>query len=137
MQIRDVMTKGCTYCEATDGITSIARKMAADDIGVMPVAKDNRMIGMVTDRDLVVRGLAVQDEVSSLKARDVMTDAVYYCFDDQDCAEVARNMGEMQVRRMPVVTREKELVGLVSLGDLATGGETKAAAEALHGVSKH
>ena len=135
MLVKEVMTPDCVYCDARDDIVSVARIMAKNGYGVVPVAKDEKLVGIVTDRDLVVRGMAIHDEFPSMTAGEIMTDAVYYCFEDQHCAEVALNMAEMQVRRLPVVNRDKRLVGLVSLGDLARSGEEVAAAHALEGTS--
>ena len=136
MLIKEVMHPGCHYCDADDDIVSVARIMAQNGVGSVPVAKNEKLVGMLTDRDIVVRGLAVYDEFANLKAGEVMSDQVFYCFDDQHCSEVASNMAELQVRRMPVVTRDKELVGLVSLGDFARNDETLAVEETLKGVSQ-
>jgi CBS domain-containing protein len=129
------MTPECIHCEVDDIVVSVARIMAVNDIGVVPVAKENKLVGMISDRDIVVRALAVHDDLSSLTAGEVMTDAVYYCYDDQHCADVARYMAQMQVRRMPVVTRDEDLVGLVSLGDIASHVDTGAAKDVFQGVS--
>lgn len=136
MLIKEVMHTGCHYCNADDDIVSVARIMAKQGVGTVPVAKDDKLVGMLTDRDIVLRGIAVNDEFANLKAGEVMSDQVYYCFDDQHCSEVAQNMADLQVRRMPVVTRDKELVGLVSLGDFARSNEKQAAEEALQGVTR-
>lgn len=135
MLVREVMQDGCKCCGADDSIETVARLMAIADIGALPVTNEGQLAGIVTDRDLVVRGLAVHEEFRSLTASDVMTEQVYYCFDDEHCARVAEHMAKLQVRRMPVVTRDKALVGLVSLGDLARGEELPAATEALQGIS--
>lgn len=133
MLVKEIMTPECVYCGANDGIIKIAQIMAKHDFGVVPVAQDEKLVGIVTDRDIVVRGIALHEEYPDVKADEIMTDAVYYCYEDQPCAEVSQNMSELQVRRMPVVDRDKNLVGLVSLGDLARGGEKLAAAHALEG----
>jgi CBS domain-containing protein len=109
--------------------------MASEDIGIVPVAENDKLIGMVTDRDIVVRGVASDIDPSQLKVTELMTDKVYYCFDDQNCSDVADNMAELQVRRLPVVDRDKNLVGIVSLGDLASQGAANKAKKALQGVS--
>jgi CBS domain-containing protein len=90
----------------------------------------------VTDRDLVVRGLAGDADVSTANASSVMSDDVFYCFDDQDCVEVADNMAELQVRRLPVVNREKQLVGTIALGDLERAGAEEAARKAHSGITQ-
>jgi len=121
MQIREYMTRPATFCHPETTLAEIARMMRDHDIGAVPVAENDRLIGMVTDRDVVIRGLAAEKAASEPLARDVMSDPILYCFDDQPPPEVLENMGELKVRRLPVVDREKQLVGMVSLGDLAAG----------------
>ncbi|MCK5749509.1 MAG: CBS domain-containing protein [Oricola sp.] len=137
MKTRDVMTPECRYCAPGDTLASAAQLMASEDFGAVPVAENDQLVGVLTDRDIVVRGVAGGRDVATAKVSEIMSDRVYYCFDDQDVEEVAANMGQMQVRRLPVVNREKQLVGIVSLGDLAT--QTRRAettGEALSGISQ-
>jgi CBS domain-containing protein len=94
--------------------------MMEADIGLMPVGDDDRLVGMLTDRDIAVRAVAAGMGPETPVA-DVMTEEVKYCFDDDDAEDVARNMGEQQIRRIPVVNRDKRLVGIVTLSDLASG----------------
>ncbi len=89
------------------------------DCGFMPLAENDRMIGMITDRDITIRAVAEGKNPEDVRAREIMTEKTYYCYDDQDVEEVCNNMGEIQVRRLPVVNRDKRLVGIVSMGDLA------------------
>lgn len=136
MLIRDVMSKHCKWCAPTATMNEAARLMAQNDFGSLPVAERNKLIGMVTDRDMIVRGLAQGQDPETARLRDIMTDRIYYCFDDQSCDEVAANMAEMQVRRMPVLTRDKKLVGIVSLGDLSRKTKAHEAEQALKGISR-
>ena len=92
--------------------------MKDQDIGFIPVAEDDKMIGMVTDRDIVIRAVA-EGAASDKDVQSVMSPHTYYCYDDQDAEEVCANMAEIKVRRLPVVNRDKRLVGVVSIGDLA------------------
>ncbi|TGS81019.1 CBS domain-containing protein, partial [Mesorhizobium sp. M2D.F.Ca.ET.178.01.1.1] len=94
------------------------------DAGVMPVGENDRLVGMITDRDMVIRGIAL-GKGPDTKVRDVMSQEVRYCFDDEDVDHVLANMGDLQVRRLPVLNRDKRLVGIISLGDLARKGETR------------
>jgi CBS domain-containing protein len=110
--------------------------MRDNDIGSVPVVEDDRLVGMVTDRDIVVRVLADSGVVNGKTARDAMSPGVLYCFDDESVEAVLENMGDQQVRRLPVVNRDKRLVGVVSLGDLALSGKRKAAGEALQEISQ-
>lgn len=137
MKIREAMHTGCNYVAPTDSVLNVAKMMAQNDFGVVPIAENDKLIGILTDRDMVVRGIAQGVDMATTQVRDLMSDDVYYCYDDQDCDEVAANMGQMQVRRMPVVDRNKQLVGMLSLGDLATHGLGHAAEIALEGVSRH
>jgi CBS domain-containing protein len=109
--------------------------MADCDCGVLPVGENDRLVGMITDRDIVVRALA-QGMGGDTKIREVMSEDVKYCFEEDDVSDVARNMGDLQVRRLPVVNRDKRLVGIVTLGDIAKTDEMQSAAEALSGVSE-
>jgi CBS domain-containing protein len=118
-QIQDVMSKGCEWIAPEATISDAARVMAQKDIGFLPVGENDRLIGMVTDRDLAVRAVALDKNTASTQVRDIMTPQTYYCYDDQDVEEVCNNLGEIRVRRLPVVNRDKRLVGVVSLGDLA------------------
>jgi CBS domain-containing protein len=118
MKISEVMTHDVRMCGPDDTLAAAAKLMAELDAGVLPVANSEKMIGMVTDRDIVIRGLA-EGLGPNAKVSEVMTEDVKYCYDDDDCAEVAKNMGEIQVRRLPVLNRQKRLVGIVSIGDLA------------------
>jgi CBS domain-containing protein len=135
MEIRDVMTEHVDFVSPETQVLEIARKMRENDIGSTPVVENDRMIGMVTDRDIVIRVVAAGQDVLSATARVAMSPKVLYCFDDQTVEEVLENMGHNQVRRLPVVNRDKRLVGVVSLGDLVKASEGKAGA-ALHDISQ-
>ena len=116
-------------------IRDVARLMAEIDAGVLPVGENDRLVGMITDRDIALRAVAKGLGPDTL-VREVMSkEQVLYCFEDDDVDDVAKNMGDNQVRRLPVVNRDKRLVGIVSIGDLAVK-EKKAAAKAVSGVSK-
>ena len=136
MEIRELMTKGCSYLAPNTSLAQAAQKMREDDIGSLPIGENDKLIGMVTDRDIVVRGIAEGKDASATSVSEVMSDNLYYCFDDQLADDVASNMSEMQVRRLPVVDREKRLVGIVTLGDLAAKGAPAKAKKALEGISQ-
>ncbi|TIX11725.1 MAG: CBS domain-containing protein, partial [Mesorhizobium sp.] len=102
---------------------------------VLPVGENDRLVGMITDRDIAVRGVA-EGKGPDTKIREVMSAEVKYCFDDQEVDDILRNMGDLKLRRMPVISREHRLVGIISLGDLATAGNTEWAGEALGGISQ-
>jgi CBS domain-containing protein len=120
-KIKDVMTPSCEWIAPDATLAEAAKIMQKKDIGFLPVGENDRLIGMVTDRDIVIRALAKAKDPAKTQVREAMTPKTFYCFDDQDVEEVCNNMGEIKVRRLPVVTRAKRLVGVVSLGDLAQG----------------
>ena len=136
MQIREMMTRDVQLLSAGDTIRDAARQMRDGDIGSLPVAEGDRLVGYITDRDIVIRALA-EDRGSETRVGDVMTDRVLYCFDDESVEDVAANMAQNQVRRLPVLNRDKRLVGIVALADLATQADMDEPAEdALEGVSR-
>jgi CBS domain-containing protein len=136
MKVRQVMTADVYTVRPEASIFDIAELMRDEDIGAVPVVEDNKLIGMVTDRDIVVRALADSKDPSSATARTVMSSSLLYCFDDQSVEEVLDNMGEQQVRRMPVVDRDKRLVGVVSIGDLSAAAPADRAGESLSQISQ-
>ena len=137
MHIRDVMTIGVRMIPPDASIFQIARHMRDEDIGAMPVVENDKLVGIVTDRDIVLRALAAYPEERRTTARDVMSTRLLYCFDDQSVEDVLDNMGDRQVRRMPVVDRDKRLVGVVSLGDLAVSSTPDRTGYSLSMISQH
>jgi CBS domain-containing protein len=135
MKVSEAMTTDVRVANPDDTIRKAARMMASIDAGVLPVGESDRLIGMITDRDIAIRGIA-NGKGPKAKVRDVMTEDVKYCFDDQEIEEVTHNMADIQVRRLPVLNRDKRLVGILSLGDVATSRDGKAAADALSGISR-
>jgi len=135
MEVREVMTRDVRVTSPDDTLQDAAARMLELDIGVLPVGEHDQLVGMVTDRDIAVRGVA-KGRGPSTKVREVMSAEVKYCFDDEDVLHVAKNMADIQVRRLPVVNRAKRLVGIVSIGDLATQAKPRVSAEAVRGVSE-
>ena len=136
MRLGEAMTRECHCCDAGDSLAKIAGIMAAEGVGAVPVGRGDSPAGMITDRDIVVHGLARGGDVMALTVADVMAAPGHSCFADQDCAEVAVQMAESQVQRMPFVNRDKRLRGMVSVGDLARESQHKATARAVEGI-KH
>jgi len=118
-QIKDVMSQDVQFVTPEKTVQQVAEIMQARDIGFVPVGENDRLIGMVTDRDITTRCVAKGQSPADQQIRDIMTPKTYYCYDDQEIEDVCNNLGEIQVRRLPVVNRDKRLVGIVSLGDLA------------------
>jgi CBS domain-containing protein len=136
MKVSDCMTRDVRVAAPTQSLREAAALMAELDVGILPVGENDRLIGMITDRDIAVRGVAC-GKGPETAVREVMTDSVKYCFADQSIEEVSRNMGDVQVRRLPVVDREKRLVGIISLSDIANGdGAVDEAGEALRDISQ-
>lgn len=118
-KVKDVMSPKCEWISPDTSCMEAAQKMRDQDIGFLPVGENDRLIGMVTDRDIVVRCTAEGHDPKNTQVRSVMTQKTYYCYDDESVDEVCENMGDIQVRRLPVVNRDKKLVGVVSFGDVA------------------
>jgi CBS domain-containing protein len=136
MLVSDAMTREVRVANPDQTIRDVARIMVEIDAGAMPVGENDRLVGMITDRDIAVRAVA-QGKGPDTPVREVMSDSqVLYCYDDEDLEDVARNMGNTRVRRLPVVNREKRLVGILSLGDLAIHDSDETAGEAVVGVSQ-
>jgi CBS domain-containing protein len=135
MKIANVMTPEVQTIAPDNTLGEAAALMKDIDAGVLPVAENDRLVGMITDRDIVIRGMAAGMGPAA-KVRDAMSAEVKYCFEDEDVAHVAENMAELQIRRLPVMDRGKRLVGIVSLADLATSGSLPKTARALHGISQ-
>jgi CBS domain-containing protein len=134
MRVSEAMTRDVRVANPNESICDVAKIMAEIDAGAVPVGENDKLVGMITDRDIAVRAVA-QHKGPDTPVREIMSHEVKYCFDDEDLDHVARNMADIQVRRLPVVNREKRLVGILSLGDLAQK-EKKAAGKAVSGVSK-
>jgi CBS domain-containing protein len=135
MKISEIMTSDPELIDPNASIREAAQRMKDEDIGALPVGENDRLIGMVTDRDIAMRGVAEDRLPSSTSVRDVMSEKIFYCFEDQDVEDAARCMAENQVRRLPILNRDKRLTGIVSLADIAQTGE-ECEKTALEGVSE-
>ena len=135
MRVSEAMTPDVRIAAPSQSIQEAAKMMAEIDAGVLPVGENDRLVGMITDRDIAIRAVANSKGPKTL-IRDVMSKDIKYCYADEDLKHVADNMGDVQVRRLPVVDRDKRLVGIVSLGDVAMVEGDKAAGSAVAGVSR-
>ncbi|ARQ58609.1 MULTISPECIES: CBS domain-containing protein [Rhizobium] len=135
MKVSDCMTTDVQITDPEHTLRDVASMMGRLDAGVLPVGENDRLVGMITDRDIAIRGVA-EGKGPDAKVRDVMSTDVKYCFDDEDIEDVLHNMGDLQVRRLPVLNRSKRLVGIISLGDLAMMGETMETGKALSDISQ-
>jgi CBS domain-containing protein len=135
MRVSEAMTREVRVANPGQSIRDVAKIMAEIDAGAMLVGDNDRLVGMITDRDIAIRAVA-EGKGPDTPVREVMTtDQVLYCYEDEELDHVAKNMGQQQVRRLPVVNRDKRLVGIVSLGNLAQT-EARAASKAVKGVTK-
>ena len=135
MKISDIMSRDVQVARPEDTLRDAAETMARIDVGSLPICDGRRLLGIVTDRDIVVRGLAKGLGADS-SITQVMTEGVEYCFDDDDLVEVSDKMAASQIRRIPVVDRDKNLVGIVSLGDVAREARPAESGDVLEEVSQ-
>lgn len=136
MQVSKVMTRDVKIASPEDTLQHAAQMMEDIDCGILPVGENDRLVGMLTDRDITVRAVAQGKAPDRCHVRDVMSHDIKYIYEDESVEDAARNMSQLRVRRLPVLNRDKRLVGIVSLGDLALKA-TKPAASALKDVSQH
>jgi CBS domain-containing protein len=137
MQVRQVMTPRVEVARPESTLQEVAQKMKSLDVGPIPICNGEKLVGMLTDRDITVRAVAEGRDPANTRAQDVMTEEVLYCFEDDDVQQATEIMRRAQIRRLPVVTRDKRLVGIVSLGDLALErGSQDEAADALEEISE-
>ena len=122
MIAKECMTKNVKICSPNMSLAEAAKLMREGDFGILPVGDHDRLIGMITDRDIAIRAVAQGKDPLRSYVGEVMTNKVLYCFEDQDINEVAKNLGDNQIRRLPVLNREKRLVGILSLANLAQKG---------------
>ena len=120
MKVKEVMHKGVDWVSPTTPATELAKLMRAHDIGCIPIGEDDRLIGMVTDRDIVCKGLASNNfDTRRATARDVMTEGIHCCREDDDLAKAVHDLEKLQLRRGPVINKNKRMVGILSLGDIS------------------
>jgi len=137
MQVSELMSKKVEWVSPTLSLQEAARKMRDLDIGCLPVGENDRLIGMITDRDIACRGVAEGKAGARTTVRDVMSPGISYCFDDQQVNEAAHLMEEKQIRRLPVLNRQKRMVGILSMGDISQHAAGRVPAEVLKAVTKH
>ena len=136
MNVSSCMSTDVRLTSPAETIRDAARTMKELDAGALPVGENDRLVGMITDRDIAVRAVA-EGKGPDTTVRDVMSREVLYCFEDESLADVAQQMRELQIRRMVVLTRDKRLCGIISLGDLARGDDdSQRTGRTLMGVSE-
>ena len=138
MQIKDIMSRTVDMVDPNTTIRDAAVKMRDDNVGALPVGENDRLVGMVTDRDIAVRAVAENRAPGTTSVRDVMSQRVAFCYENNDVEEAAHVMADHKIRRLPVLNSDKRMVGIVAMADLARsdGPALEAAKEALKGVSE-
>jgi CBS domain-containing protein len=138
MKVKEAMHKGVDWVDPDTPVIDLAKLMRQHDIGAIPIGQNDRLIGMVTDRDIVCKGLAEDSfDARRAKARDVMTPGIHCCREDDDLAKAVRHMEELKVRRLPVINKSKRMVGILSLGDVSRSAPSDLLSEILQSVSAH
>ena len=138
MKVKDAMHKGVDWVSPDTPVAELAKLMCEHDIGAIPIGENDRLIGMVTDRDIVCKGLALESfDARRATARDVMTAGIHCCRDDDDLAKAVRHMEELQIRRLPVVNKNKRMVGILSLGDVSRSAPSDLLTTCVKSVSGH
>ena len=137
MRIAEIMTRDPEVVPSDVFLKDAALRMQQLDVGTLPIRDGDRLVGMLTDRDITVRATAQGRDPTKTQVRDVMTPEVVYCFEDQEVSEATKLMQEKQIRRLPILNQEKRLVGIVSLGDVAVhSGAEKVVSETIKEVSE-
>ena len=137
MKVKQAMHKGVQWVGPGTSVAELAKLMREHDIGAIPIGENDRLVGMVTDRDIVCRCIAAELDPKTTTARDVMTKGIVFCMDRQELDEAARVMETKKVRRLPVINGKKRMVGMLSLGDVYHPAKRPISEEAMQGVSAH
>ena len=138
MKVKEAMHKGVEWVGPDTPVTEVAKLMCIDNIGAIPIGENDRLIGMVTDRDIVCKGLAQDSfDLRRTTARDVMTRGIHCCREDDDLAKAVRHMEMLEVRRLPVINKNKRMVGMLALGDVSDLAPSDLLSEYVKRVSAH
>jgi len=138
VKVKDAMHKGVDWVSPDTPVTELAKLMREHDIGAIPIGENDHLIGMVTDRDIVCKGLALDSfDAHRAMARDVMTPGIHCCRDDDDLGKAVQHMEALKVRRLPVINKSKRMVGILSLGDISHSAPGVLLAEWTKSVSAH
>ena len=138
MKVKDAMHKGVEWVGPDTPVTELAKLMRKHDVGAIPIGESDALIGMVTDRDIVCKGLAEEDfDAERATARDVMTAGIHCCREDDDLAKAVKHMEALKVRRLPVINKNKRMVGMLSLGDVGHAAPGELVTECVRSVSVH
>lgn len=136
MQVKNEMTTKIEVVKPETSAKEVSQKMRDLTIGALPVCENNRLVGIVTDRDITIRLTAEGKDPSSTKVKEIMSSKVEWCFEDEEVEKIAAKMENKKIRRLPVINHDKKLVGMLSLGDLALRGSRETACKILEKVSE-
>ena len=137
MKVKDAMHRKVTWTSPGTSVRELANIMKTEDVGAIPIGENDRVVGMVTDRDIVTRGLVNGADPSSVTARDVMTKGIVYCMEDEDLDDAVHLMEDKGLRRLPVMNAKKRMVGMLSLGDVSHAASQSLSGELAKAVSAH
>ena len=137
MKVKEMMHKGVEWVSPDTSVATLAKKMLQHDVGALPIGENDRLVGMVTDRDIAMRGVAKGKDISKLTAKDIMTKSVIWCRDSESVDDAARLMETKRIRRLPVIDDHKRMVGMLSLGDISHAASQRISAEVTKAVSAH
>lgn len=137
MKVQDIMHKGVIWVHPDESVSTVARRMKRQDVGAIPVGENDRLIGMITDRDICCRAVGNGRDIKLLTARDVMTRKVSYCMAGQKVDEAVAIMKKAKVRRLPVINEKHRMIGFLGLGDISAKAPAKTAAAALKALAAH
>jgi CBS domain-containing protein len=138
MKVKDAMHRGVDWVSPDTPVTELAKLMCDHDVGAIPIGENDRLVGMVTDRDIVCKGLAHDTfDAHRATARDVMTAEIHCCREDDDLAKAVHHMEELKVRRLPVINKNKRMVGILSLGDVSNSAPVDLLSECVKSVAAH
>jgi len=137
VKVEQAMHRGVTWCSPDTPLAEVARLLRDHDVGAIPVGENDRLIGMVTDRDIVNRAVAEGWDIQERCARDVMTENIEYCFADENMEQAIDHMEQMQIRRLPVVDGARRMIGMLSMGDITHGMDDASSHRYTAAVSAH
>lgn len=137
MQVKDAMHAGVEWMAPSASLAEVAKRMQEHDVGAIPIGENDKLVGMVTDRDIVVKGLTGKASVKNLTAADVMTKGIIYCRETEELGDALRIMEDKKIRRLPVINKKKRMVGMLSLGDVSHAASRELVGEFAACVSAH
>lgn len=138
MKVKEAMHRGVDWVSPDTPVTELAKLMRDHDIGAIPIGENDRLVGMVTDRDIVCSGLAEEDfDPNRATARDVMTSQIHCCSEDEDLAKAVQHMKQLKIRRLPVINKSKRMTGMLSLGDISSSAQADLLSECIRSVADH